>query len=75
MTDCSRLENSQKSEFHNRSYFCKYCHNGFGTKEFVVLQLERAYGIFEGQQAEMPSPDEELKLKNNFKNLRYPFVL
>ena len=33
MTDCSRLQNSQKSEFHNRSCFCKYCSNCFGTKE------------------------------------------
>ena len=29
--DCSRLLNSQKSKFRNKSYFCKYCHNGFGT--------------------------------------------
>ena len=31
--DCSRLLNLQKSKFRNKSYFCKYCHNGFGTQE------------------------------------------
>ena len=73
MMDCSRLENSQnKWECFNRFYFCKYCHNGFGTKEFLVPQLGRME--IEGQQEEMPSPDEELKLKNRFQNLRYPFV-
>ena len=30
--DCSRLLYSQKSKFLNKSYFCKYCHNGFGTQ-------------------------------------------
>jgi len=29
----------------------------------------------EGQQVEMPTPDEELKLKPHFKKLRCPFVL
>ena len=28
----------------------------------------------EGQQVEMPTPDEELKLKHHFKKLRCPFV-
>ena len=27
--DCSRLLNSQKSKFHNKSYFCKYCQKWF----------------------------------------------
>ena len=31
--DCSRLLHSQKSKFHNKSYFCKYCQNGFGSQE------------------------------------------
>ena len=29
---CSRLLNSKKGKFRNKSYFCKYCHNGFGTQ-------------------------------------------
>jgi len=29
----------------------------------------------ERQGVEMPSPDEDLKLQNHFKNLRCPFVL
>ena len=28
----------------------------------------------ERQRVEMPSPDENLKLQNHFKNLRCPFV-
>ena len=28
--DCSRLLNSQKRKIRKKSYFCKYCHNGFG---------------------------------------------
>ena len=32
--DCSRLLKLQKSKFRNKSYFCKYCHNGFGTQEW-----------------------------------------
>ena len=26
-------EDSQKSKFRNKSYFCKCCHNGFGTQD------------------------------------------
>ena len=29
----------------------------------------------EGQQVEMPTPDEELQLKRHFKKLRRPFLL
>ena len=32
--DCSRLLNSQKSKFRNKSYFCKYCHNGLELKNY-----------------------------------------
>ena len=74
MTDCSRLQNSQKSEFHNRSYFNKCCNNCFGTKALVNKQHEKGCMEVEGQQVEMPTPDEELKLKHHFKQLRRPFV-
>ena len=32
--DCSRLLNAQKSKFHDKSYFCKYCHNGLEVKTY-----------------------------------------
>ena len=73
--DCSRLFNSQKSKFRNKSYFCKYCHNGFGTQELLNKHYEKGCMEVEGQQIEMPTPDEKLKFKHHFKKLRCPFVI
>ena len=73
--DCSRLLNSQKSKFRNKSYFCKYCHNGFGTQELLNKHYEKGCMEVEGQQIEMPTPDEKLKFKHHFKKLRCPFVI
>ena len=73
--DCSRLLNSQKSKFRNKSYFCKYCHTGFGTQEFLNKHYEKGCMEVEGQQIEMPTPDEKLKFKHHFKKLRCPFVI
>ena len=56
--DCSRLLNSQKSKFRNKSYFCKYCHNGFGTQGLLNKHYEKGCMEVEGQQIEMPTPDE-----------------
>ena len=42
---CSRLLHSQKSKFHNKSYFCKCCHNGFGTQESLNKHYDKGmYG-------------------------------
>ena len=73
--DCSRLLNSQKSKFHNKSYFCKYCHNGFGSQELLNKHYEKGCMEVEGQQIEMPTPDEKLTFKHHFKKLRCPFVI
>ena len=73
--DCSRLFNSQKSEFRNKSYLCKYCHNGFGTQELLNKHYEKGCMEVEGQQIEMPTPDAKLKFKHHFKKLRCPFVV
>ena len=73
--DCSRLLNSQKSKFRNKSYFCKYCHTGFGTQELLNKHYEKGSMEVEGQQIEMPTPDEKLKFKHHFKKLRCPFVI
>ena len=73
--DCSRLLNSQKSKFRNKSYFCKYCHTGFGTQELLNKHYENGCMEVEGQQIEMPTPDEKLKFKHHFKKLRCPFVI
>ena len=73
--DCSRLLNSQKSKFRNKSYFCKYCHSGFGTQELLNKHYEKGCMEVEGQQIEMPTPDEKLKFKHHFKKLRCPFVI
>ena len=73
--DCSRLLNSQKSKFHNKSYFCKYCHYGFGSQELLNKHYEKGCMEVEGQQIEMPTPDEKLKFKHHFKKLRCPFVI
>ena len=73
--DCSRLLNSQKSKFRNKSYFCKYCHNGFGTQELLNKHYEKGCMEVEGQQIEMPTPNEKLKFKHHFKKLRCPFVV
>ena len=63
MTDCSRLSNSQKSEFHKIGLT-------FVNVAIIVLELrkverhhEKGCMEVEGQQVEMPTPDEELKLK------------
>ena len=73
--DCSRLLKSQKSKFRNKSYFCKYCHTGFGTQELLNKHYEKGCMEVEGQQIEMPTPDEKLKFKHHFKKLRCPFVI
>ena len=73
--DCSRLLNSQKSKFHNKSYFCKYCHNGFGSQELLNKHYEKGCMEVEGQQIEMPTPDEKLTFKHHFKKLRCPLVI
>ena len=73
--DCSRLLNSQKSKFRNKSYFCRYCHTGFGTQEILNKHYEKGCMEVEGQQIEMPTPDEKLKFKHHFKKLRCPFVI
>ena len=73
--DCSRLLNSQKSKFRNKSYFCKYCHTGFGTQELLNKHYEKGCMEVEGQQIELPTPDEKLKFKHHFKKLRCPFVI
>ena len=75
INDCSRLLNSQKSKFHNKSYFCRYCHNGFGTQELLNKHFEKGCMEVEGQQIEMPTTDEKLKFKHHFKKLRCPFVV
>ena len=38
----------------------------------MVLELKN---YVEGQQIEMPTPDEKLKFKHHFKKLRCPFVI
>ena len=73
--DCSRLLNSQKSTFRNKSYFCKYCHNGFGSQDLLNKHYEKGCMEVEGQQIEMPTPDEKLTFKHHFKKLRCPFVI
>ena len=72
---CSRLLNSQKSKFRNASYFCKYCHNGFGTQELFNKHDDKRCMEVEGQQIEMPTQEEKLKFKHHFKKLRCPFVV
>ena len=72
---CSRLLNSQKSKFRNASYFCKYCHNGFGTQELFHKHDDKRCMEVEGQQIEMPTQEEKLKFKHHFKKLRCPFVV
>ena len=59
----------------NKSYFCKYCHTGFGTQELLNKHYEKGCMEVEGQQIEMPTPDEKLKFKHHFKKLRCPFVI
>ena len=73
--DCSRLLNSQKSKFHNKSCFCKYCHNGFGSHGLLNRHCDKGCMEIEGQEIEMPTPDEKLKFKHHFKKLRCPFVV
>ena len=74
--DCSRLLNSQKkSKFHDKSYFCKYCHNGFGSQGLLNKHYDKGCMEVEGQQIEMPTTDEKLKLKHHFQKLRCPFVV
>ena len=75
---CKRLQqtlNSQTSKFQNKSYFCKYCHNGFGSQELLNKHCDKGCMEIEGQQIEMPTPDEKLKFKHHFKKLRCPFVV
>ena len=69
---CSRLLNSQKSKFRNQSYFCKYCHNGFGTQELFNKHYDKGCMEVEGQHIEMPTQDETLKFEHHF---RCPFVV
>ena len=73
--DCSRLLNSQKNKFCCKSYFCKYCHNGFGIQELLNKHYDKGCMEVEGQQIEMPTPNEKLKFKHHFKKLRCPFVI
>ena len=73
---CSRLLNPQKGKFRNKSYFCKYCHNGFGTQELFNKHYDKGCMEVEGHQIEMPTQDEILKFKHHFKKkLRCPFVV
>ena len=60
---CSRLLNSQKNKFCCKSYFCKYCHNGFGTQELFNEHYDKGCTEVEGQQIEMPTTDEKLQFK------------
>ena len=69
----SRLLNCQKSKFHNASFFCKYCHNGFGTPELLNKPYKNGCMEVEGQQIVMPEPHEKMKFKHHFKKLRCPF--
>ena len=71
----SRLLNCQKSKFHNASFFCKYCHNGFGTPELLNKHYKNGCMEVEGQQIVMPEPHEKMKFKHHFKKLRCPFVI
>ena len=59
---CSKLFNSQKINIRNESYFCKYCHNGFGTQELFNEHYDMGCTEVEGQQTEMPTTDEKLNL-------------
>ena len=59
---CSKLFNSQKINIRNESYFCKYCHNGFGTQELFNEHYDKGCTEVEGQQIEMPTTDEKLNL-------------
>ena len=72
---CSGLLNLQKSTVRIKSYFCKYCHNGFGTQELFNNHFDKGCMEVEGQQKEMPTQDEKLKFKHHFKKLRCPFVV
>ena len=45
---------TKKSKFRNKSYFCKYCHNGFGTQEVFNKHYDKGCMEVEGQQIEMP---------------------
>ena len=68
---CKRLQqtlNSQTSKFQNKSYFCKYCHNGFGSQELLNKHCDKGCMEIEGQQIEMPTPDEKLKFNITLKS-------
>ena len=73
--DLSRFLNYQKSKFCKKSYFCKYCHSGFGTQELLNKHHEKGCMEVEGQQIEMPKPDEKMKFKQHYRKLRCPFVV
>ena len=73
--DLSRLLNCQKSKFHNKSYFCKYCHTGFGKKELLDKHYENGCMEVEGQEIVMPKPDEKMNFKQHYRKLRCPFVV
>jgi len=44
----SRLLNSQKSKFLYKSYFCKYCHNGFGCQDLLNKHYDKGCMEVEG---------------------------
>ena len=49
-------------KFRSKSYFCKYCHNGFGTQEWFNKHYDKGCMEVEGQQIEMPTQDETTKI-------------
>ena len=73
--DRSRLLNWQERKFRSRSSFCRYCHNGFETKELSNKHYENGCMEVEGQQVEMATPHEKLKFKHHFQRFRRPSVL
>ena len=52
------LQTHKKSKFHDKSYFCKYCHNGFGSQGLLNQHYDKGCMEVEGQQKEMPTTDE-----------------
>ena len=65
--DYDRPIGSQTNKHAEKIHHCFHCKHGFKSKELLNNHSEKGCMAVEGQQIEMPSPDDTMVFKNHYK--------
>ena len=73
--DYDKIIGSQTNKMKAKKHHCFHCQHGFLTKELLDEHVEKGCMAVEGQQIQMPSEEDIMVFKNNYIELKAPFVI